>query len=72
MTMKEMRKVKNEERKRRKLNKGRKNGKGKVNLVLNHIVAYRSVVEQRPRNGRVQPLLCNKRKNKHPFLSNGR
>jgi hypothetical protein len=26
---------------------------------------------QSPRNGRVQPLLCNRQINKHPFLSNG-
>jgi hypothetical protein len=33
-------------------------------------VTYRSFAGQRPRKGqRVQSLLCNRRKNKHPFLS---
>jgi hypothetical protein len=35
-------------------------------------VAYRRVTRQRPRNKqRVQELLCNRRINKRPFLSNG-
>jgi hypothetical protein len=37
---------------------------------MHYTGAYRPVAEQRPRNGRVQPLLCNKRVNKHPFLHN--
>jgi hypothetical protein len=32
---------------------------------------YRPVAGQRIQNGRVQPLLCNRRINKHPFVSNG-
>jgi hypothetical protein len=36
-----------------------------------HIVAYRPVAGQKPRNGRVQLLLCNRRINKHKFLSIG-
>jgi hypothetical protein len=36
------------------------------------IVVYRVVARQRPRNKkRVQPLLCNRRINKRPILSNG-
>jgi hypothetical protein len=36
------------------------------------IVEYRPVTGQRPRKGlRVQPLLCNRRINKHSFLGNG-
>jgi hypothetical protein len=33
------------------------------------IVLYRPVAGQRPRNGRVQPLLCNRRISKHPFVN---
>jgi hypothetical protein len=36
------------------------------------VVAYRPVARQRPRNKqRVLPLLCSRRINKRPFLSNG-
>jgi hypothetical protein len=42
------------------------------NGLLLHIVTYRLVARQRPRNERVQTLLCNRRINKHPFLSNDR
>jgi hypothetical protein len=42
----------------------------KYNLV--HIVAYRPVAGQGPRNERVLSLLCNRRVNKQPYLSNVR
>jgi hypothetical protein len=32
-------------------------------LKIQHAVAYRPVARQRPRNRRVQPLLCNRRIN---------
>jgi hypothetical protein len=46
-------------------------GRDRLTCVDNTVV-YRPVAGQRPRNGRVQPLLRNRRINKHPFLSNGR
>jgi hypothetical protein len=36
-----------------------------------NIVACRPVAGQRPRNRLVQPLLCNRRINKRPFMRNG-
>jgi hypothetical protein len=36
-----------------------------------NIVAYIPAAGQRTGNGQVQPLLCNRRRNKRPFLTNG-
>jgi hypothetical protein len=42
-----------------------------IEYLLVNTVAYGPVPVHRPRNGRVQPLLCNRCINKLPFLSNG-
>jgi hypothetical protein len=39
--------------------------------MIGHVMVYRPVAKQRPRNWQVQLLLCNRRINKHRFLSNG-
>jgi hypothetical protein len=59
ISTKERRKVKKEKRKEERIEeREREKDKGKVNPVLNHIVAQRP-----PNDQRLQPLLCNRRKN---------